>query len=73
VPFLSAAGEGIKRFIHSFKRDPYQSIGADAGEIEVWVNRPRQYVDLMQWFADQSFTESTGIEVKFSIMPTSPS
>ena len=69
VPFLTSAAEGIKRFIQSFQRDPYQSIGAEAGEIEVWVNRPRQYVDLMQWFADQSFTGSTGIQIKFSIMP----
>ncbi|HUM68311.1 MAG TPA: extracellular solute-binding protein [Chloroflexota bacterium] len=61
--------EGLKRFIHSFRRDPYQSIGAEAGELEVWVNRPRQYVDLMQLITDETFTAETGINVKFSIMP----
>ncbi len=66
--------EGAKRFFHSFQRDPYLSIGADpsgpgAGEIEVWVNRPRQYVDLIQTLADENFTPKTGIRVKLSIMP----
>lgn len=61
--------EGVKRFFYSFKRNPYQSIGAAEDEIEVWVNRPRQYVDLMQQMADQTFTPQTGIRVKFSIMP----
>jgi len=61
--------EGTKRFFHSFQPNPYTSIGAGGGEIEVWVNRPRQYVDLMQQMADQTFTPQTGIRVKFSIMP----
>ena len=69
VPFLTSFSEGVKRFVHSFRPDPYQSIGAEAGEIEVWVNRPRQYVDLLQSLADESFTRATGIEVKLSIMP----
>lgn len=61
--------EGLKRFIYSFQPDPYQSIGANADELEVWVNRPRQYVDLLQLMADESFTPQTNIRVKFSIMP----
>lgn len=61
--------EGVKRFLHSFSPNPYQSIGAKEDEIEVWVNRPRQYVDLMQTLADQTFTPRTGIPVKFSLMP----
>lgn len=69
VPFFTSLVDGIKRFIDSFKRKPYQSIGADEDEIEVWVNRPRQYVDLLQSLADESFTRETDIKVKFSIMP----
>lgn len=61
--------ENVKQFIHSFTDDPYQSIGADPDEIEVWVNRPRQYVDLLQSMVDETFTPSTGIKIKFSIMP----
>lgn len=69
VSLLRSISEAIKRFINSFRPDPYQSIGAEAGELEVWVNRPRQYVDLMQIMTDETFTAETGINVKFSIMP----
>lgn len=69
VSAWKAFTEGFKRFFHSFKPNPYQTIGASEDEIEVWVNRPRQYVDLMQQMADQTFTPQTGIRVKFSIMP----
>ncbi|NTV37792.1 MAG: extracellular solute-binding protein [Anaerolineales bacterium] len=57
------------RFIQSFQPDPYRSIGATGNELEVWVNRPRQYVDLLQQITDETFTRDTGIRVKFSIMP----
>ncbi|MBP8000528.1 MAG: extracellular solute-binding protein [Chloroflexi bacterium] len=66
---LMSFWEGLKRFLNSFKRDPYQTIGADEDEIEVWVNRSRQYVDLMQRLADERFTPESGIRVKFSLMP----
>ena len=69
VPFYTSLLEGTKRFIHSFEPDPYQSIVAEEDELEVWVNRPRQYVDLLQTMTDESFTKETGIKVKFSIMP----
>jgi ABC-type glycerol-3-phosphate transport system substrate-binding protein len=69
VPFFTTFSDGIKRFAYSFRPNPYQSIGAEAGEIEVWVNRPRQYVDLLQTMTDETFTPKTGIRVKFSIMP----
>lgn len=69
VSFWESSGEGIKRFFQSFTRTPYQPVGANKGELEVWVNRPRQYVALMQQMADQSFTPRTGIRVVFSLMP----
>ncbi|MCC7206091.1 MAG: extracellular solute-binding protein [Anaerolineae bacterium] len=69
APLLTSVVEDVRRFVHSFQPDPYQSIGASEGELEVWVNRPRQYVDLLQLMADESFTPVTGVPVKFSIMP----
>jgi ABC-type glycerol-3-phosphate transport system substrate-binding protein len=69
VSFLTSFDEGLKRFANSFAPDPYQSIAADKSELSVWVNRPRQYVDLLQSMTDESFTKDTGIKVKFSIMP----
>lgn len=69
IPVYISAIDEAKRFFYSFQANPYQSIGASADEIEVWVNRPRQYVDLLQLMTDQTFTKETGIAVKFSIMP----
>jgi ABC-type glycerol-3-phosphate transport system substrate-binding protein len=69
VAFTTNLGEEFKRFLHSFQPDPYQTIGANEGELEVWVNRPRQYVNLLQTLVDSSFTPETGIRIKFSIMP----
>ncbi|HAF47862.1 MAG TPA: ABC transporter substrate-binding protein [Anaerolineaceae bacterium] len=69
IPFTESFREGLKRFIDSFRPNKYQTIGADEDEIEVWVNRPRQYVDLIQSLVDENFTKKTGIQVKLSIMP----
>lgn len=69
VPFTTSLVEDFKRFVYSFQPDPYQTVGASDDELEVWVNRPRQYVNLLQWMTDASFTPQTGIRVKFSIMP----
>ncbi|WP_370295785.1 extracellular solute-binding protein [Rossellomorea marisflavi] len=61
---------GMKRFALSFTSDTFTTSEAkDDKTIEVWVNRPRQYVELIQNMADQSFTPETGIKVKFSLMP----
>ncbi len=69
VSFVTAIVEGVKRFLYSFQPDPYRSLDASDEELEVWVNRPRQYVNLLQLMADTSFTPQTGIPVRFSIMP----
>jgi len=49
IPFLTSFTDGIERFIYSFQPDPYYSIEAGENELNVWVNRPRQYVDLLQF------------------------
>ncbi|MBK8021530.1 MAG: extracellular solute-binding protein [Chloroflexi bacterium] len=69
VSIVTSVAEDFKRFVQSFQPDPYQTIGAAKDELEVWVNRPRQYVNLLQMMADAYFTSETGIRVKFSIMP----
>lgn len=69
APLTTALSEDLKRFIASFRPDPYLAVVTSDDELEVWANRPRQYVDLLQLMADTSFTPQTGIRVKFSIMP----
>lgn len=60
----------IERFVQSFTTGNYSvDNAADEETLEIWVNRPRQYVELIQNLADQTFTPETGIKVQFSIMP----
>ncbi|WP_249313041.1 extracellular solute-binding protein [Lederbergia citrea] len=67
--FWKKTTDSITRFIHSFSAGNYSAANADGKTIEIWVNRPRQYVELIQNLADQTFTPKSGIHVKFSIMP----
>jgi len=55
---------GIQRIFRATNLD-----SNDEDVLEIWVNRSRFYVDLMQQMADSEFTEETGIKVKFSVMP----
>jgi ABC-type glycerol-3-phosphate transport system substrate-binding protein len=65
--FLRSFWVGISRFVLSFI-DPSYTEKADPNELEVWVNRSRQYVDLMQKITDDQFTQQTGINVKVSLI-----
>lgn len=65
--FFEKAKVSIARFVMSFFDSSYKD-KAEAGELEVWVNRSRQYVDLIQKITDDVFTDSYGIKVKVSIM-----
>lgn len=57
----------ISRFFLSFFDTDYQE-KAESDELEVWVNRSRQYVDLLQKMTDDVFTRNSGIKVKVSLM-----
>ncbi len=58
----------IQRFFYSFFGQSYSASNATEEHIQVWVNRPRQYVEIMQKMIDEQFTPQTGIEVDLSIM-----
>jgi ABC-type glycerol-3-phosphate transport system substrate-binding protein len=58
---------GIARFFLSFVDSSYAE-KASEDELEVWVNRSRQYVDLIQKITDDEFTRTTGIKVKISLI-----
>jgi len=66
---LTRAGHGIARFFNSFTDETYQSTPSNPEHLQVWVNRPRQYVEILQQLVDEYFTPQTGIEVEFSLMP----
>jgi len=58
----------IQRFVLSFFNDRYDD-APEEGTLEIWVNRSRQYVDLMQQMTDRDYTPETGQSVRISMMP----
>ena len=58
----------IKRFFYSFFGQSYSASNTDKEHLQVWVNRPRQYVEIMQKMIDEQFTPATGIEVDLALM-----
>ena len=66
--FFERLWVGIQRFFLSFFSDQY-NVEPEADELEVWVNRSRAYVDLMQQMVDSIYTPATGNKVRVSLMP----
>lgn len=61
------AWEGLKRLVLSFIDNPYAVQDAQEGELTVWVNHPRQYIEIMQQMIDASFPGT--MKVTLSQMP----
>jgi len=61
--------EAVKRFFLSFQTSDYAVEAAGDDEIEIWVNYPRQYLEIMQQIIDSDFTQDTGVRVQLSLMP----
>lgn len=61
--------ENIKQFFYSFKNQYSHYDSKDPDTIEVWVNRSRANIDLLQKMIDEEFTPKTGIKVNLSLMP----
>ncbi len=59
----------IVRFFESFNDDSYSVGNTDDTHLQVWINRPRQYLEIIQQLIDTKFTPETGIEVDLCIMP----
>ena len=66
--FFKSMGMSVSRFFYSFFGQSYSATNTDKEHIQVWVNRPRQYVEIMQKMVDEQFTPSTGIEVDLALM-----
>ncbi|QGG57048.1 extracellular solute-binding protein [Paenibacillus sp. B01] len=66
---FSRLSANVSAFLASFTKDYSKVGGGDPDELQVWVNRPRQYVTMLQHEADEEFTRKTGIKVSFSLMP----
>ena len=66
--FFKSIRLSLGRFAYSFFGQSYSSSNTDKTHIQVWVNRPRQYVEIMQKMIDDQFTRRTGIQVDLSLM-----
>ena len=68
LSFFKSVGMSVERFADSFFGQSYSSSNTDKSHIQVWVNRPRTYVEIMQKMIDEEFTKETGIEVDLCLM-----
>ncbi len=59
--------EGLKRLVLSFINNPYSAQRRGSDELVVWVNHPRQYIEIMQMMIDQSYDGD--MKVTLSQMP----
>ncbi|WP_139993450.1 extracellular solute-binding protein [Paenibacillus paridis] len=66
--FLDGIGHTLKSFYRTFTVD-YDFRRSNPKAIDVWVNRGRDYVNLIQQLADEDFTRETGIAVNVNIVP----
>ena len=53
--FLYSAYEGGARLILSFVNNPYSASAMKDEDLNVWVNHPRQYIEIMQALIDQFY------------------
>jgi len=61
--------EAVRRFFLSFTRREFEAGRASDGEtLQVWMSRPRPFVELLQAKVDAEFTPATGIQVDISII-----
>lgn len=68
--FLDSLSYTMRSFASSFFSQDDMTLGGDGGDtVTVWVQRNRDYVDMMQLLADEYFTPSTGIKVNVSYCP----
>lgn len=65
---FSGTKMSVTRFFNSFFGQSYSASNTDKSHIQVWVNRPRTYVEIMQKMIDEEFTSETGIQVDLCLM-----
>ena len=69
VSFFEGLSYDFRNFISSFFSSDDAAVRDDGQTVNVWVQRNRDYVDMMQLLADEYFTPASGIRVKVSYCP----
>lgn len=72
VSILRTISEGTKSFISSFDSSDksYAADYDDSSQLKVWINRPVQYVQVLQQLLDEEYNAEHGTDIKLSIMPS---
>ncbi|MEF3302731.1 extracellular solute-binding protein [Paenibacillus sp. GYB003] len=66
--FFEKTSASVMNFFRSFiKKEDLTNLSDTA--LNVWVNRPRDYVNLLQDLSNEMFTPQTGIKVKVNLLP----
>ncbi len=68
--FFRSIWYGMRSFGSSFAASGQSSVANRPESVQVWVQRSRDYVDLMQRMADEYYTKATGIPVTVSYCPS---
>lgn len=66
--FFTKTIENFKTLGDTFTSSRYNSEFSD-DELNIWVNRPLTYIEILQTMADNYFTKETGIKVNIRLMP----
>jgi len=72
VSIVRSLAEGTKSFISSFDSSD-KSYAADfdnSSQLKVWINRPVQYVQVLQQILDEEYNAEHGTDIQLSIMPS---
>ncbi len=64
---FNSVWEGTKRLVLSYINNPYKVQGRKEGELIVWVNHPRQYIEIMQTLIDAEYDGE--LNITLSQMP----
>lgn len=67
---INSYAELYKLLLSFTNKNEYYSVYEETteDELSIWVNRPVQYVETLQYLIDSDFTQKYGIKVKLSIM-----
>ena len=69
IGFLEGIGYDFRNFVSSFFSGDDTAVRGEEETVTVWVQRNRDYVDMMQLLADEYFTPESGIRVRVSYCP----
>jgi len=67
--FWEGLAYDFRNFTSSFFSKDDAAVRDDGQTVNVWVQRNRDYVDMMQLLADEYFTPESGVKVKVSYCP----